>query len=142
MSFIISIPELRIRGISAEMSYHSLIMLLSHEIRHLCQKYPSESIADIKAYPLHICKRIIKQARTIDTVITVCKDYVSANALIRNLADSISILILIYKNSVNDELFLRHYLYIMDGLHQRLRKSNLVILLFIHYQSVSRIRIS
>lgn len=120
MSFIITIPELSNMGVCPEELYHSLVVLLSHEIRHLHQKYPSESIADINAYPLYICERIIKQARTIDTVITVCKDYVSANALIRNLADSISTLILIYKKSDNSELYLRHYLYVRDGLCQRL----------------------
>lgn len=119
MSFVI--PELESKGITLKDFYHYYTSLLQKEIYHLYQMFHSSSISNLKAYPLNICQRIIKQVNTISYVIEQCEDYVSANSLIRSLADSISSFILIYKNTREEEKYLRHYLYIMDGVYDRIK---------------------
>lgn len=119
MSFVI--PELESKGITLKDFYHYYTSLLQKEIYHLYKMFPLSSISNLKAYPLNICLRIIKQANTIGYVIEQCEDYVSANSLIRSLADSISSFILIYKDSNEEEKCLRHFLYIMDGYYERFK---------------------
>ncbi|MEE1082457.1 MAG: hypothetical protein UH850_01745 [Paludibacteraceae bacterium] len=119
MSFVI--PELESKGITLKDFYHYYTSLLQKEIYHLYKMFPLSSISNLKAYPLNICLRIIKQANTIGYVIEQCEDYVSANSLIRSLADSISSFILIYKDSNEEEKCLRHFLYIMDGYYEKFK---------------------
>ena len=48
------------------------------------------------------------------------KDFCSAMAILRVMADTLSALYLIYKEE-GEKLYLRHYLYVMDGVNNRLK---------------------
>lgn len=120
MSFSIKIQELEDRNLTSKEFYRVLTSLMKHEVYYLRLLHVSDAINDIEAYPLQIAERIVTSLDTLYTVIESCHDYVSANALVRNLADSVSAFVLIYKKSSGEERILRHYLYIMDGLKTRI----------------------
>lgn len=115
----ISIPELDSEGLTYEEFFRVLFLLVKHEVAHLKDIYPSCSIDDIKAYPLQIAQRIVKMSCTLHNIIEREKDFCSAMALLRVMADTLSSLYLIYKEE-GEKLYLRHYLYVMDGVNNRL----------------------
>ena len=90
------ISELEKLGITCEESYRIVLTILKHEVTLLKDIYNSEAINHIKDYSLVIAKRIVKIANTLHSVIERDKDYVIANMIIRSMADSISLFILIY----------------------------------------------
>lgn len=121
MSTKISIPALDERGLSYEDFFKVLITLIKYELKYLGEKHNSTSIDDIDSYILCNVKRIYKTANTLYAVIKIEKDYTTANAILRMLADSLASLYLIYQDR-QDLLELRHYLYIIDGIKSRLRQ--------------------
>lgn len=120
MTTHISIPELDERGLSYEEFYNVILVFFKHEFSLLAQYHNSPSVDDIGSYILCNASRIYKTACTLQTIINIEKDYVTANAVLRMLADSIATLHLIYQED-QDILNLRHYLYVIDGLSTRLR---------------------
>lgn len=52
MGFTIKVPELSRRNLTPKDFFQFLAILLSHEICHLQELYPSEAIDDIKGPPL------------------------------------------------------------------------------------------
>lgn len=121
MTTHITIPELDKCGLSYEESYNVLLVILKHELPLLAQYHNSTSVSDIDSYILCNTQRIYKTASTLQTIINSEKDYVTASAVLRMLADSLATLYLIYKEENRDILTLRHYLYVIDGLSTRLR---------------------
>lgn len=121
MSTKISIPALDERGLSYEDFFKVLITLIKYELKYLGEKHNSTSIDDIDSYILCNVKKIYKTANTLYAVIKIEKDYTTANAILRMLADSLASLYLIYQDR-QDLLELRHYLYIIDGIKSRLRQ--------------------
>ena len=115
----ISIPELDSEGLTYEEFFRVLFLLVKHEVAHLKDIYPSCSIDDIKAYPLQIAQRIVITSCTLHNIIEREKDFCSAMAILRVMADTLSSLYLIYKEE-GEKLYLRHYLYVMDGVNNRL----------------------
>ena len=115
----ISIPELDSEGLTYEEFFRVLFLLVKHEVAHLKDIYSSCSIDDIKAYPLQIAQRIVITSCTLHNIIEREKDFCSAMALLRVMADTLSSLYLIYKEE-GEKLYLRHYLYVMDGVNNRL----------------------
>lgn len=124
----ITIPEFEEAGLSYEETFRIMLITLKHKLHYLKEIHPSESIDDIRAYPLLIIKRIVKTTCTLHSVIERDKDYVVANMIIRSLADYISSFILIYDEEDQNQKILRHYLYIMDGFKVRIKylSNNLV----------------
>lgn len=118
----ISIPELGSRALTYESFFRVMVILLKHEQAYLQERHPSESIDDIEAYPLQIVRRIIKTSCTLHSVIERDEDYVVANTIVRSIADTLSSLLLIYKEKDIEERKLRHYLYIMDGVKERIKR--------------------
>ena len=116
----ISIPELDSDGLTYEEFFRVLFLLVKHEVAHLKDIYPSCSIGDIKAYPLQIAQRIVNTSCTLHNIIEREKDFCSAMAILRVMADTLSALYLIYKEE-GEKLYLRHYLYVMDGVNNRLK---------------------
>lgn len=84
--------------------------------------YNSSDINSVKDYSLVIAERIVKTADTLHSVIERDRDYVIANMIIRSMADSISSFILIYREEDINVKLLRHYLYIIDGLQNRINQ--------------------
>lgn len=121
MSTHISIPALDERGLTYEGFFKVLITLIKYELKYLGEKHNSTCIDDIDSYILCNAKRIHKTANTLYAVIKDEKDYTTANAMLRMLADSLASLYLIYQDRP-DFLELRHYLYIIDGIKSRLRQ--------------------
>jgi hypothetical protein len=118
----IGIPELEAKQLSYEEFYRILVVTLKHELHYLEELYPNVCIDNIKAYAISFALRITKSAITLHSVIERDKDYVVANGIVRSLADSISSFILIYTEKNSDTRYLRHYLYIIDGLAGRLKQ--------------------
>lgn len=121
MTTHISIPELEERGLSYEDLYNVVLVMFKHELPLLAQYHNSTSVDDIDSYILCNTLRIYKTACTLQTIIKSERDYITASAVLRMLADSLATLYLIYKEENRDILTLRHYLYIIDGLSTRLR---------------------
>ncbi len=116
----ISIPEFDEAGLTYEECFRMIFVFLKHEVFHLKNIHSSECIDDLEAYPLQIASRVLKTACILHSIIERDKDYVVANAVVRIIADSIATLYLIYQSD-EDKIILRHYLYIMDGVCNRLK---------------------
>ena len=121
MTTHISIPELDERGLSYEETYNVLLVIIKHELKLLAQYHNSASIDDIESYILCNANRIYRTACTLHTIINTEKDYITASAVLRMLADSLATLYLIYQEESEDILKLRHYLYVLDGVKTRLK---------------------
>lgn len=117
----ISIPELESRGLSLEDMLKLSITMLEDDVDALSSVYQEGVITDIDGYSLTILRRICKISDTLLCVIVNCEDYTVANSIIRMLADAISSYYLVYFELDERTLVLRHYLYIIDGLCNRLR---------------------
>lgn len=115
-------PELEKLGINIEELFRIILTTLSHEIMYLREIYNSDSINSINDYSLQVAERIIKTASTLHSVIERDDDYVIANMIIRSMADSISSFLLIYREKDVNIKLLRHYLYIIDGLQNRINQ--------------------
>lgn len=116
------IPELEMAGITCEESFRIILTTLKYEVRFLKDNYNSNAINSVNDYSLVIAERIVKTANTLHSVIKRDKDYVIANMIIRSMADSISSFILIYGEKDINVKSLRHYLYIIDGLQNRINQ--------------------
>ena len=116
----ISIPEFDEAGLTYEECFRMILVFIKHEVFHLKNIHSSDCIDDLAAYPLQIASRVLKTAYTLHSIIERDKDYIVANAVVRIIADSIATLYLIYQSD-RDKIILRHYLYIMDGVCNRLK---------------------
>lgn len=117
----IYISELESSGLSLEDMFKLCITMLEDDIEALSSVYHEGLITDIDGYSLTILRRIRKMSDTLLCVIVNCEDYTVANSILRMLADAISSYYLIYFESDNRTRILRHYLYIIDGLRNRIR---------------------
>lgn len=88
----INIPECQKMGVSNMGTLIIIICMLEYGIKRLYNKYQVNTINDIKGYTVTFAIKLIKSLRTLVVVIEEQKDYVVANAILRMLADNISIL--------------------------------------------------
>ena len=116
------IPELERTGITCEESFRIILTTLKYEVMFLKGNYNSSDINSVKDYSLVIAERIVKTADSLHSVIERDRDNVIANMIIRSMADSISSFILIYREEDINVKLLRHYLYIIDGLQNRINQ--------------------
>lgn len=96
-----------------------LICLLEYKVHHLREGRTENAIDDIDCIAMQMASKILKSLRTLVSVCTTNSDYASACALLRMVADNISVYNLIYANNDSTELEYRHYLYVLDGLSVR-----------------------
>lgn len=117
----VSIPELEKLGknITTSDSLIMLICLLEYKVHHLRDGKTENTIDDIDCIAMQMASKILKSLRTLVSVCTTNFDYASACALLRMVADNISVYTLIYANHDSTELEYRHYLYVLDGLSVR-----------------------
>lgn len=80
--------------------------------------YHSHFVNDIKSYQSIILRRIVNSLKTLDRMLVVSNDPISAYGLLRTIADSICVYCFIYENDNNQEIEFRHYLYLLDGCSQ------------------------
>ena len=117
----ITIPELEMYGYSSINAVKALLLLFGYELSQLKQKYPVNNINDLHGYKASMLENTMHSIATYIMVVEECQDYVVASSIIRMLMDSISVYHLIYHADDKEERLLRHYLYILDGVEQKLK---------------------
>ena len=105
--------------------YPCILAHLQKEVSLLYNTINIPSDIDFKSYPLKIISKIVQILNTLWNVICKDEDFFVANIIIRSLADQISSLLLIYNINNGEISLLRHYLFILDGIHNRL--SNIIV---------------
>ena len=101
--------------------------LVSFELENLCLKYSVGAVDNIESYKIGVLKKILLTIKSLSVVIEHSKDFPTAAAILRIIADSLSSYYLIYKKSKGEESLLRHYLFLIDGMQNRiiiLKKNN------------------
>lgn len=116
----ITIPELEMYGYSSINAVKALLLLFGYELSQLKQKYPINNINDLHGYKASMLENTMHSIATYIMVVEECQDYVVASSIIRMLMDSISVYHLIYHADNTEETLLRHYLYILDGVEEKL----------------------
>ena len=90
-------------------------------IDSLSSHYPRPYLDRIDTYVAHRCINIhhifLTSTQCFQTGVDIC----SANAFLRIIADHIAILYLIYDNQDSEEIQLRHYLSIADGINTQVK---------------------
>ena len=119
MSKII-IPELKRFGYSSMNTLKAFLLLYGYEVGRLKLKYPTNDINNPPEYKTFIIDKLMHVVSTYIMVVEECHDYATACTIVRTLIDSVSAYHLIYHSETNDEMLLRHYLYILDGTSQKL----------------------
>lgn len=110
--------------IDCKKMYPYLIAHLKKEVSSLSNTIGPTSDIDIRTYPLVVVAELTKMFSTLWNVINIDEDYFVSNIIIRSIADNISSLLLIYDQNDGDIRFLRHSLFLLDGICNRL--SNLI----------------
>ena len=117
----ITIPELEMFGYSNMNAVKALLLLFGYELSQLKQEYPVNNITDLRGYKVSMLDNTMHSIATYIMVVEECQDYVVASAITRMLMDSIATYHLIYHADDKEEISLRHYLYILDGVEQKLK---------------------
>lgn len=117
----ITIPELKMFDYSSMNTVKAFLLLFGYEVGRLKLKYPTNHIDNLLGYKTFIIDKVMHVASTYVMVVEECHDYATACTIVRNLIDSVSAYHLIYHSRTNEEMLLRHYLYILDGASQKLR---------------------
>lgn len=118
----INVPEFNIFNGSYFDSYKGLYSLVRYEVLRLNDKFNSMAINDIVGYQIGILMKVMRSFYSFITVVESCRDYIVAASIIRMIADNIASFLLIYHEKNEEEKFLRHYLFILDGFDKRLKE--------------------
>ena len=118
---MITIPELKMFNGSYYDAYKGLYSLVAHEVTQLRSMFPEGAVDDINGYKVRILTKIMFASCSFMTVIEKNHDYSTAATILRSIADNLASYILIYRNQNADEVALRHYLFLYDGLNTRLK---------------------
>lgn len=106
-------------GISTQDALLLLIQGANYKIDTIVSTPSLLNVDDIDGFGLAILRKSVKMLNTLVFVCDRLQDYVTANAIVRMLADSIAVYRLIYAVEDEDERTYRHYLYLKDGLSSR-----------------------
>ena len=106
-------------GFSSMNAVKAYLLLFGFEIKQLKQKHPSNNINDLRGYKVFLLEKLMHSVSTYVMVVEECQDYIVASSILRSLLDGISVYHLIY-HANKEEVLLRHYLYILDGVSQKL----------------------
>ena len=94
--------------------------MYKNTVKRITDLYRLASVQNLKGYVAHYCYLRLKSFDTFLKVLVKHEDYVSANCLLRMLGDNVAIFRLIYGESDEDFLLLRHALYVIDGCERSL----------------------
>lgn len=89
-------------------------------VKVVCHLHNYANVGYLKGYVAHFCYIRWKSFDTLIKVIEMHHDHVSANCLLRMLADCMAVFRLVYLESDKDLLLLRHALYVIDGCEKNL----------------------
>lgn len=98
--------------------FRTYLFVLEAYVDAIEQLHHSNNANEIKSYQCIILRRIVNSLETLDQMLVISKDPISAYSLLRTIADSICAYCFIYENDNNDEVEFRHYLYLLDGCSQ------------------------
>lgn len=117
---MIKIPGMESFDSSYKNTYIAIYSMLGYEMERLSQSHLSRAVNDIYGYRILMLTRMTKSFHTLYSTLAECHDYVSSSTLIRMLADSLAAYLTIYHEQDDEEMKLRHFLYVIDGTKLRL----------------------
>lgn len=117
---MITIPGLERFNGSYYDAYKAIYSLVAYEVEELRSKFPEKAINSIDGYKVGILAKLMFASCSFMVIIEQTHDYSSAATILRSIADNLASYILVYHEKDKDELLLRHYLFLYDGLNTRL----------------------
>lgn len=117
---MITIPGLERFNGSYYDAYKAIYSLVAYEVEELRSKFPEKAINSIDGYKVGILAKIVFASCSFMVIIEQTHDYSSAATILRSIADNLASYILVYHEKDKDELLLRHFLFLYDGLNTRL----------------------
>lgn len=114
-----SIPGLEKFNGSYFDAYKAIYSLCAHEVTKLRTLFPEGAINDVDGYKVGIITKEMYAFHSLMTIIEKNQDYSTSASILRSIADNLSTYILIYHQKTRDEILLRHYMYLIDGLNVR-----------------------
>lgn len=91
------------------------IEALKKIIPMLTNMHPRDDVNDLKAVPLNVAGKILQTVTTLGKIIDE-HDYFTSQAVLRILVDSITAFVVVYDCDDHEEMEIRHYLYVLDGI--------------------------
>lgn len=92
-----------------------MMIFASEMISQLKVKHPNISIDDWKGYLVQRLSSMMQSYHTLSQVLLEDNDYITANTILRMMADNLSITKFIYVDHDGDMRLLRHYMFLLDG---------------------------
>lgn len=117
---MITIPEIDKYNGSYYDAYKAIYSLVAHEVTVLRTLFPEGAVDSIDGYKVGVLTKLMHAACSFMVVIEQTHDYASAATILRSIADNLASYILIYHDPNNDEVYLRHNLFLYDGFRTRL----------------------
>jgi len=117
----LSFIEAEKMGLKVEDLFLISFSKIDYYVTFLQKKYDSKGVNHLKDYLLCIVSKILDMWESLFLIYSNNKDYVSCCTLFRSIADNIAIIYLIYLNKNKEEMYFRHYLFILDGVCTRLK---------------------
>ena len=88
-------------------------------VESLHSVFNSTNITDLNSYKVRQLKRISRVVETFISIVLRKEDLISAHSILRCIVDSTVVLFLLYDKDDQEEILLRHYLYILDANDER-----------------------
>ena len=120
MSIIHHIDGTQDFGYSTHNRFLYSFYLYMNTVKRISNRYPNVSVQFLPGYVAHFCYMRLKSFDTFFKVLVELKDYVTANCILRMLGDCVAIFHLIYREPDEEQLLLRHALYVIDGCERNL----------------------
>ena len=120
----LTIPEFDTFNGSYMDSLKATLCLISYQALRLNEKYPNSAIDDLTGYRVAILLKILRCFHSFIKVVDEVKDYITGASILRIIADNLASFILIYHDGNEEQMKLRHFLFILDGLNSRLKGFN------------------
>ena len=98
-----------------EQTYNTMMIFAKELINQLQIKYPSSSIDDWQGYLVQRLSLSLQSYHTFTRVLLEEEDYITANTILRMMADNLAITKFIYVDHEGDMRLLCHYLFLLDG---------------------------
>ena len=100
---------------STEKEFNIMMVFASEMISQLKIRYPKSSIDDWKGYLVQRLSSMLQSYHTFTRVLLEENDYITANTILRMMADNLAITKFIYVDHNGDMRLLRHYMFLLDG---------------------------
>lgn len=98
-----------------DQTYRTMMILAKELINQLQIKYPSSSIDNWQGYLVQRLSLSLQNYHTLTRVLLEEEDYITANTILRMIADNLAITKFIYVDHEGDMRLLYHYLFLLDG---------------------------